>query len=73
MAAGHGDGDQHAGHREQDDRPHVVAQAAEVGDDGGLEEQDGQEDLEDELGVEGDARHLRRGPRAAPTTTRAML
>ena len=48
------------GHGEEHDRPHVRAQPAQVGGDRGLEQQDGQEDLDDDLGVEGDARHLGR-------------
>ena len=48
------------GHREQHHRPHVRAQPPEVGGDRGLEQQDGQEDLDDDLGIQGDARHLGR-------------
>ena len=52
--AGDEHGQEHPRHRQQHHRPDVGAQAMEVGGDRGLEEQDGQEDLDDDLRVEAD-------------------
>ena len=60
----HGHGDEHSRDGQQHDRPHVRAQPAQVGGDRGLEQQDGQEDLDDDLGIERD--RAAPGPRPWP-------